>query len=482
MITARLLMRRFASLRREDGSTLLLALIVLAAFSISAAGLIQFARANEWSTGRERQATRAFSIAESGLHYAFVAIANKDPYDAAAVSTTIASTSVSVDGGTATYSATKTAMSTWTVSSTGVSPNGAVTRQLQQQLKSSPTMSNAWNLGFAMFNTSGCATESGGTSKITVSAYFQSDFCPSGGAGIAQPTGTSGTLTVYVGGQFKPNVSTSTIGVSGTPVASVVVGGYGGTLPGCPNATGGSCSAANAGIYTNSLATSGTAVTKPTVNADTIYGLANWNTPTCTTGSFVFDGNTTRNSSISSASIVSSSTFDCTVTDSSGRTIGRLAWNSTTKAMTISGIVFIDTAKLTFGSDATYTGKGTLYINGTITISSSVLCGPPATIVSGACSGSWNPDTGNLTLVALNSANASSNVIVMSGGSQVDASGYANGPVTMSGGTVLSGPVIADGGVVSGGSRSISPYSQPASSPGTTPAYAPVRGSWRQIQ
>ena len=479
MISLRLLSTRsIALLRREDGSSLLLALILLAAFSVSTAGLVQFSRANEFGSGRERQATRSFSIAESGLHYGIAAVVNRDPSDALAVSSTVSSTSVSVDGGTATYSATKTAAGLWTVYSTGVSPNGAVTRQLSIQVGAGGTQASAWNWGFAIFPASGCVTTSG-ASKINVSVYVTTDFCPSGSSGVAQPSGTSGTLDVYIGGQFKPSgsasIGESLLGVV-TPVRSTVVVG------GCPSATGGSCSASNSAIYTNSLAGSGTTMTKPTVNADTVYASGNWSTPTCSVGSFTFDTNTTRNSSIGTADIFGSSTFDCTVTNSSGTTVGRLAWNSTTKVMTISGLIFIDTAKLnTSSKDATYTGKGSIYSNGTIVFSSSNLCGPPATLVSGACSGTWNPATGNLTLVALNSANQGK-AIDLSGGSVIDASAYANGLVNLSGGTQLSGPVIADGAVLSGGSRSVAPYTQPASSPGAAAGYAPVRGSWRQIQ
>ena len=62
--------------------------------------------------------------------------------------------------------------------------------------------------------------------------------------------------------------------------------------------------------------------------------------------------------------------------------------------------------------------KGSIYSNGTIVFSSSALCGPPSVPVSKVCTGTWNPDTGNLTLVALNTANASK-AIDMSGSSQV---------------------------------------------------------------
>jgi hypothetical protein len=101
--------------------------------------------------------------------------------------------------------------------------------------------------------------------------------------------------------------------------------------------------------------------------------------------------------------------------------------------------------------------------------------------VSGTCSGTWDPSQGNLTLVALNSGNAST-AIDFNGSSDVDASAYANGAFNMAGGSVISGPVIADTATLVGSSRVVNPYGQPVSSPGVAGSYVPVRGSWKQIR
>jgi len=466
-------------LRQEEGSSLLLALIMLATFTISTAGLVQFSRAQEWGSGHERQATQSFAIAESGLHYAIASIQYRDAYDGVPVSSTIPSTTVSVAGGAATYSATKTALGLWTVYSTGVSPNGQVTRQVEEQVRLKGYIAPAWMYGFSTFATSGCITTTG-SAKITVPVYIAGDYCATGNSGIAEPAGKSGTIDVYIGGQFKPTGGASIGTKSGsvvTPVRSVVVVG------GCPNATGNNCAASNSSIYTNSLAGSGTPVTKPTVDASAIYALGNWSAPTCSTGSFVFDVNNFRNSSIPSVDFPGSTSFDCTVRDSSGvKTIGTLAWNNTTKSLTINGLVFIDTANFSVSAKTfSYAGSGTLYVNGAIGFSLSAMCGPPATVVSGACSGTWDPSQGTLTFVALNSGSASP-AMDFTGGSQVDASAYANGEVNMSGGSQIRGPVIADTATLTGGSSAVSPYGQPVSSPGVAGGYEPVRGSWRQIR
>jgi hypothetical protein len=77
---------------------------------------------------------------------------------------------------------------------------------------------------------------------------------------------------------------------------------------------------------------------------------------------------------------------------------GLLAWNATTKTLTISGTVFIDgSAKVSNGSVNSYNGYGTLYLSGTFLIDGT-MC---AAIVSGACNfASWNPDKDLFMVVA----------------------------------------------------------------------------------
>src|ERR1041385_8976400 len=55
------------SLDPEAGQTLVLALIVMAALTITTAGVITFMTSNETSSGRDRQVVSALSSAEAGL-------------------------------------------------------------------------------------------------------------------------------------------------------------------------------------------------------------------------------------------------------------------------------------------------------------------------------------------------------------------------------------------------------------------------------
>src|SRR5919108_1466232 len=80
---------------------------------------------------------------------------------------------------------------------------------------------------------------------------------------------------------------------------------------------------------------------------------------------------------------------------------GELSWNATTKTLTVKGTIYIDgSAKVSNGALNTYNGQATLYLSGTFRMTGS-LCGA----VSGsACSfPTWNPNTELLTIVTAGS-------------------------------------------------------------------------------
>jgi Tfp pilus assembly protein PilX len=77
---------------------------------------------------------------------------------------------------------------------------------------------------------------------------------------------------------------------------------------------------------------------------------------------------------------------------------GEIAWNATTKTLTISGTIYIDgSAKISNGSLNSYNGMGTIYLSGTF-LSTGSLC---ASISGSNCNfASWNPDFDMLMIVA----------------------------------------------------------------------------------
>jgi hypothetical protein len=77
---------------------------------------------------------------------------------------------------------------------------------------------------------------------------------------------------------------------------------------------------------------------------------------------------------------------------------GEIAWNATTKTLTVSGTIFIDgSAKISNGALNTYNGYGTLYLSGTFRVTGS-LC---AAVSGSDCNfAGWNPDADLLMIVA----------------------------------------------------------------------------------
>ncbi len=139
---------------------------------------------------------------------------------------------------------------------------------------------------------------------------------------------------------------------------------------------------------------------KPDVNAQQVYtygtGLGvpgnptvNWNAPTCSTGSFTFDNNTTMDDSLSETTLFSGSSFNCSVKDSAtpANTVGTLAWDNATKTLTVTGRIFIDGDINVPSGTVNYKGNGTIYVNGSLhggsNVSGTSICGPTVTSAAG---------------------------------------------------------------------------------------------------
>jgi hypothetical protein len=77
---------------------------------------------------------------------------------------------------------------------------------------------------------------------------------------------------------------------------------------------------------------------------------------------------------------------------------GMIAWNNTTKTLTVSGTIYIDgSAKISSSGVNSYNGYGTIYLSGTFRVSGS-MC---AAISAGACNfAGWSPDKDLLMVVA----------------------------------------------------------------------------------
>ena len=189
----------------------------------------------------------------------------------------------------------------------------------------------------------------------------------------------------------------------------------------------------------------------------------NWNAPTCSTGSFVFDNNTTMDASLSQRTLFSGSSFNCTVKDSAGNTVGSLAWDNATKTLTVNGTIFIDGDITLGGGTVNYKGNGTIYDNGSLNgganFSGTSVCAPTVTAVpENGCPGPWNypttqppaAGTGSLEFVFINPNNVSTPVNLQGSGHEFQVTLFVVKGFTSNGGTAILGPVLADGGSMAG--------------------------------
>jgi Tfp pilus assembly protein PilX len=472
---------RFAA---ESGIALVLALVITSSLAISTAAIATFMVSNEKSTARDRDAARAFDVAEAGLNDALSVLSQQDASGSQAIGSTLTNTTFGLDGGAGAFSATKTGALEWTISASGMSPNSTVTRHLE--LKASGTSvttgtaaSAVYAYGFYVAATTGCTTI-GGNAPLQVPVFVKNDLCLSGNAAISEPGIGSGTLTVYVGGKYTATANPF-VGTSTRKIGSFTAVG------GCARQSSNViCSnSASSKVFANSYSSTPSALAKPAVDAAGVYASGRWNAPTCSVGSFTFDNDTTRNASLGTVDLLQGNTrptFDCTVTNPSGTsTVGRLAWNAITHLLTISGTIFID-GGLNFSgqSQANYTGFGTIYANGSVgTAGQSAICGPPATVLLSACVGQWLPSQATLAIVALNGWS-------MSGQSEFDVIAYVVGSYSAAGGASVTGPVVSDTATLTGNSKFAAVTQPPPGAPGastvtTTTTWKVVPGSWRHL-
>jgi hypothetical protein len=392
--------------RQEDGIALVLALVVMTVLVIAAATAAQIVTSNETNSGRERQTARAFNGGESGLDQAANWVVTNDAGSVLAPGTyNLPSPAPSAVGNnTIVLSATKTVVGTdsqWTLKSTTTSPNGKVTRVLQEKMQSKTIPGEPaafWGYGFVMGGQPNprppaiggltakqiCEdglginppTVFGGSGKLTVPAWIGGDVCTSGGE---HPIGnlTAGSpITVYIRGLlYGSNGPNEIVGSSTSPgpVARFGADGgcwdkhyFGGNQPfaGCDTSgNGGATSGTKDGVFASTWGPTAQVVTPPTLSAADELALYNSASPgpmhPCGAGStgtvppHLFDsaGSTTADTSLGSTDFVTllgTNAFDCRTTS------GDLSWTplAGTGCLHVTGAVFFDASlTMTGGND-----------------------------------------------------------------------------------------------------------------------------------
>jgi len=524
---------------------LILALVVVMTLTISIAALTTLASTNERAFGRDRQDVRALNSAEAGLNGAIAKLKASD-----ASTTSIPNLSGSIDSGNWAYTTSRTQPDPtghpneylWTITATGTSPNGSVTRQVQTQVKQTITPGTAtvtttvpqsavYSYGLFMGDPNSDCTVSGGntfdgSTAVTVPIYVGGSLCLTGGSSIAEPASSpGGTLTLYVGKKFKSQGPSSPVGTTTKHIASAtIVGGCRagansvscsqlGNPNNCPG--GGGC---GSGVWANTYSSTQNPIPKPTIDAPRYYSDASTisgagcnanplngaqqstypNSWTATTfKQRVLDGNATRNTSVGNVhllelvdrSSVANNSFDCRLYGADGTLLSRLAWTfpagcSGPGTLIVQGSVFID-GNLNFDNCdyAVYQGRGTIYVNGTVTFGGGAkVCAQP--ISGNPCLGNYNPSQNLLEIVANNASNAAPG-FDLGGAGRFEGIAYTNGQFNAGNGASFNGNVTADSATFSG-AADLKSAVPPSSAPGasyttTTTVSGPDTVSWDAV-
>jgi Tfp pilus assembly protein PilX len=432
-------MKRFLRhrLRDERGFALVAALGFSVVLGITGTTAMVYTTSNEGSAQRSKADRRALALGEAGLAYAYATLYNaSDPTDPNSVPLRTGT----LEGGSVTWSGVYDATAkVWTLTGVGAmqSPIRAadVTRTVRGRVRLGTgqvgSANNAiWNYIYAEAPTS--CMSLGNSVNVAVPLYVKGDLCLSNSSQI------SGSTTVLqVGGKVSLGNS-SHIGEAGSPISEVHIAG------GCSRDGGplhSPCGSSDS-IYAGTIDTQVTPLTKPPV--DLAYWYANAKPgpmQACTTVSGtppLFDTDTTLNRSLPlPVNLTPGWAYDCQVRDSQGALVGQLMWNPSTKALTIHGTIFFD-GDIEFGgsTEAFYSGRGTIYASGKITMRNSAkVCGSPG------CNGEWNPLTNLLAFVAGSSTDAT--------GFSIENSGIFQGAVytvtdfSQGNSAIVWGPIIA---------------------------------------
>jgi hypothetical protein len=522
---------RDLSWRGEEGISLILSIIVVGVLTIGTAATITAVNSNEQAFGRDRQVNRALNTAESGLHAGVAAVTSLP-----ATATSLPDAGGTSDHGSWSYSATRQQDDTdpdvyiWTVTSTGVSPDGNVTRIVSTKVKQTIThhsittpittpASPVYQYGFFLGDpASDCVTLGGGNSFagngiLNVSVFVRGSLCVQGNGGMREPTGSSGTLTLYVGKKFSYSGNPPTVGTSSAKIKQATVVG------GCIDKSGHSVtcsSSANSHIYANTYSSTQADQTKPTIDTSWYTNARPGPTTGCnddpthpgnpaymssypsgytaaTFKSALFDNNSTRDTSLGNVDLLGFGSFDCRYYDSGGNLVGRLKWTTGNPGtLLISGTVFIDGNLNESQGYAVYQGRGNIYVNGTVTFSGlTQICASPTS--GNPCLGNYAPSTNLLELVAVNASNASY-AFSLTGQETFEGVAFMNGVFQEAGQGSVHGAVIADTASVAGNGSVPTQIDPPPGAPGAaatttstssdpdTAAFDPVPGSWQQLK
>jgi len=436
----------------ERGIALVIALGTMLALAIATTAALTYTSAQSRTANYGKSHQIAYRVAEAGINEA-AAVLNL-PTNNALSPTLLPSRTSTYAGGTVTWSGTlNQATSTWTITSTSTvaNPTGGGATALSKTLTANivvtpsltqPLNNQAWNYIYDWGTGSTCDMTLQQSVNVAAPLYVDGNLCLQNTASIS-----AGPLVVK--GRVTLSQSANTIGTSSSYINEAHIGN------GCQwknQALHVPCQWETDHVYATVHDASPPTISPPTIDWDGWYANANpgprfpcYAPNSSASGTWpVFDNDTVRNDSVPTAfNLTPSTSYDCW-TDG-----GELAWNASTKVLTVHGVIFIDGSVYSSnGAVNTYTGQGTLYVSGSFSMSSNaLLCG----VASGSTcnTSSWDPNTRLLVIVA--NGNGDNGVAVgdsvqLQGGSNggfFQGGIYATNTIDIRSGFQVDGPLVA---------------------------------------
>lgn len=393
--------------------SLVLTLGVLVVLSATTVVAVDYSTQNSKTASYANSRQSARSLAEAGLNNALAVLNN--PSNNAMQQPTLPSTEATAN--TATYAPGTSKWwgvlsgNTWTLYGLGLvrNPTGPGTSTVRRLLTTKVTVissltqplnAQAWNYLYAKNTGQPCDLTLSNSVAIDTSMFVEGNLCLDNNASIVKAAAPDVTNLV-VKGNLTLIKNVNNVGTSANPINEAHIGGW------CKwesnPAHSAPCSSADNVWATGYHGPTTPVIVPPSADFTSWYSAAKPGPlNSCTTSSnfpsTAFDNDTTRNNSAAEFNLVPSSSYTCEFWES-GALLGRLNWNSSTRTLTIAGVVFFDGSVIVDNNATnTYVGQGTLYVSGKFTVASSQLCGA----VSGdSCNFSgWDPNTTMLAVVA----------------------------------------------------------------------------------
>jgi hypothetical protein len=432
--------------RGERGMALVMAIgmtVVLGMVGVTLASYtISNSRSATYSSGKQT----AFTLAQAGIENAMsvLYLSTNDTLDP----NLLPERTTTMEGGSVTWSGTlHEGDAVWTITSIGNVNNADVPgTQLHRTLTAKvpitpvyvqPMQNLAWNYIFISNTGNTCDQTLSANVSYSVPLYVLGNLCFSNNSSISGGK-------VAVGGKITMANTSNFIGSSGSPLTELHSAG------GCKwwnnslhnPCLQGSGASGNDNVWASTIDSTPPSVTPPVANWDHWYAHANPGpqrpcyAPKSSASSTwpVFDNDTTRNASVSSAwNLTPATSYHCWADG------GELKWDATNKVLTANGTIFIDGSATVTSSLATYVGHASLYLSGNFSLTSSAkLC---VVVASSACdiaTGSWDPNQ-NLLLVV---ANGSGNSVQLASSAQFQGGLYATNNIDLASSTKWEGPMV----------------------------------------